>query len=121
MRRDILERLMEQRQRLGLRLGFDLLERPIDNALGNRFLAMQHDGIHGRRNHQISEYRVLMNFTLLYTVASGHLLRLSTELKAPASQSEAWGGQAYFGRFAPYLERRCLRSFTLCVSRTPRM
>jgi hypothetical protein len=26
----------------------------------------------------------------------------------------------YFGRFAPYFERRCLRFFTPCVSRTPR-
>ena len=27
---------------------------------------------------------------------------------------------AYFGRLAPYFERDCLRSFTPCVSRTPR-
>ena len=26
----------------------------------------------------------------------------------------------YFGRFAPYFERRCLRFFTPCVSSTPR-
>ena len=29
--------------------------------------------------------------------------------------------QHYFGRFAPYLERRCLRFLTPCVSSTPRM
>ena len=27
---------------------------------------------------------------------------------------------AYFGRFAPYFERRCLRFLTPCVSSTPR-
>ena len=28
--------------------------------------------------------------------------------------------RSYFGRFAPYFERRCLRFFTPCVSSTPR-
>ena len=40
MRRDIVERLMEDRDRLLLGLGLDLVERAVDDRLGNRLLAV---------------------------------------------------------------------------------
>ena len=51
------------------------------------------------------------DLALLGAVAAGHELAPTSNLQSLA---------AYFGRFAPYFERRCLRFLTPCVSRTPR-
>ena len=38
-----------------------------------------------------------------------------------ATAGHAFSPSPYFGRFAPYFDRRCLRSLTPWVSRVPRM
>src|SRR5262245_39336309 len=78
MRRDIVERLTEDRYRFLPGLGLHLVERAIDDRFGNRFLAIEHDGIHELGDHQIAEFRIRVDFALFCTVTSGHGSRLST-------------------------------------------
>src|SRR3954469_5747025 len=58
-----------------------------------------------------------MNFvmTMFPNFGSGFTSRFSAEWRRDIDQIPD-----YFGRFAPYLERRCLRFLTPWVSRTPR-
>ena len=51
----------------------------------------------------VPEFRVRIDLAFFGAVAAGHR-----------------SGSAYFGRFAPYFERRCLRFLTPWVSSTPR-
>src|SRR5690606_27077623 len=94
---------VEHGDRVLLRLGFDDVESAVDDRLGGGLLAVEHQVIHELGDDDIAELGIGNNVTLLCAVATGH------DSITP-----------YFGRFAPYFERRCLRSFTLCVSRTPR-
>src|SRR5690606_15961369 len=77
VRRDIVERLMEDRDRLLLRLGLNLVKRTVDDRLGDRLLAVKHHGIHELGNDKIAELRIRVDLALFCTVASGHILRLS--------------------------------------------
>ncbi|SPU71177.1 Uncharacterised protein [Brucella neotomae] len=70
----VVERLMEQRDRLGLGLGFDCIERTVNDAFGNRLLAMKHDCIHELRDNEIAELRIRIDLTLLCLMASGHFV-----------------------------------------------
>src|SRR5690606_33869184 len=120
VRRDIVERLMEDGDRLLLRLALNLVQGAVDDGLGDRLLAVKHDGVHELRDDEITELRIRVDLTLFCTVATGHVLclsRSSARLKTEAPKPR----NPFFGRFAPYLERRCLRFFTPCVSSTPRM
>ena len=58
-----------------------------------------------------------MNFVMMMfpNFGSGFTSRFSAEWRRDIDQIPD-----YFGRFAPYFERRCLRFLTPCVSRTPR-
>jgi hypothetical protein len=112
--------LMEDRYRLLFRLGLHLVERAIDNRFGDRLLAVIHDGVHEFRDHQIAELRVRIDLALIRFVTSGHVL--VSQSRGPAHKTKAPKPEKpYFGRLAPYFERRCLRFFTPWVSSTPRM
>src|SRR5690606_1490055 len=114
------------------------LESAIDDALGNGLLALVHDRIHELRDHLIAVLGISVDLALLGSVAAGHASRSCLRSSRWAAhfhlEHPVWGLMAcarrnerivsvsdHFGRFAPYLERRCLRSATPWVSRTPRM
>src|SRR5208337_2724349 len=95
-------------------------------------------------DHQVSVFRIRVDLSFVGTVAAGHrmvLWSLSLVLQACSffrlglgwlwfcsagsmqndpSYLSRYTWVIYLGRFAPYLERRCFRFFTPCVSRTPR-
>src|SRR5690606_11175008 len=102
-RTNVVQSTVENGDRILLELGFDDVESTIDDGFGSSLLAVLHQGVHELGEHQIAILGIWNNVTLLCAVATGHD-----------------SGSPYFGRFAPYLDRRCLRSFTLWVSRTPR-
>jgi hypothetical protein len=77
MRRDIVERLMEDGDRLLLGLGLDLVEGTVDDGLGDRLLAVIHDGVHELGDDQIAELRVRVDLTLFCTVTTGHCFSAS--------------------------------------------
>src|SRR5262245_2379690 len=132
-RHDVVERLLEDRDRVLLGLALDDLERAVDDAFGHRLLAGAHDRIHELRDHQVPVFRVRVDLSLVGTVAAGHRVSLSSSWpsssrprlasRVPGSCCARPGIYAkrpnYLGRFAPYLERLCLRFFTPWVSSTP--
>ena len=102
---------MEDGDRLLLGLGLNLVERAVDDVLGDRLLAV-----------------IMIEFMNLVTIRSPNLgsgltsrflgFDLALFGDCPAGMELTL---RYFGRLAPYFERRCLRSLTPCVSSTPRM
>ena len=81
---------MEHLDRVGLGLRLDLVEGAVDNAFGNRLLALIHEVVHELRDDEVAELRIRIDFTLFGAMTTRHVL-------SPRS---------YFGRFAPYFERR---------------
>ena len=75
-RRDILERLTEHRQRIGLDLALDALEGAIDDRLGDRLLAFVHDRVHEFRDDEIAELGVRDDLAFLSAVTARHGLLL---------------------------------------------
>ena len=61
-----------------------------------------------------------MNFVMMMFAELGIRNELHASLRRMATR-HLIAFLAYFGRFAPYFERRCLRFLTPWVSRTPRM
>src|SRR5690606_20316538 len=59
------------------RLGLDLIERTVDDCLGNRLLALVHHRVHEFRQHDVPELRVRVDFALFGTVATRHRLNLT--------------------------------------------
>src|SRR5208337_3070884 len=53
-RRNILERLLEHRERIGLGLRLDAVEGAVDDLLGDRLLALVHDGVHELRDDDVA-------------------------------------------------------------------
>ena len=103
-RLDVVERLVEHLHRIaGAVFCLDAVERAVDDALGDGLLAVVHQVVHELGQHRVAELGVRQDFALFGAVTSRH---------ARASP--------YFGRLAPYFERRCLRSLTPWVSSTPR-
>jgi hypothetical protein len=51
-------------------LRLDLVEGAVDDAFGNRLLALVHEVVHELRNHEIVELRVRIDFTLLGAVTT---------------------------------------------------
>ena len=110
------------------------------DALGDRLLALVHDGIHELGQHHVPVFGVRDDLALLGRVTTGHvfdsrkygLKRLAQAALAdrrrhpyeaverPLRDRIKSGRRSYFGRLAPYLDRRCFRFFTPCVSSTPR-
>ena len=81
---------MEDLDRVSLGLGLDLVEGAVDDAFGNRLLALIHEVVHELRDHEVAELRIRVDFTLLGAMTTRHILI----------------SRSYFGRFAPYFERR---------------
>src|SRR5262245_38409245 len=77
-RHDVVERLLEDRDRVLLGLALDDLERAVDDTLGHRLLAGAHDRIHELRDHQVPVFRVRVDLSLLGTMAAGHRISLSS-------------------------------------------
>src|SRR6185436_12172407 len=98
------ERLLEYLERVLLALAFDHLESAVDDRLGDRLLTLVHHRVHEFGDGDIPELRIGKDFAFFGPVAARH-------------QSNSAN---YFGRFAPYFERRCLRFLTPWVSSTPR-
>src|SRR5262249_9405431 len=71
-RHDVFERLLENRNRILLRLPLDEIERAVDDALGHRLLAGAHDHVHELRDHEIPVLRIGVDLSLLGTMAAGH-------------------------------------------------
>src|SRR5262249_33246010 len=133
---DIFERLLENRDRVLLGLSLDQVESAVDDVLRHRLLAGAHDHVHEFRDHQVPIFRVRVDLSFLGTMTAGHRAGPSLFHLAGVSGSSrgvpgfAWLHLArpgiyakrpnHLGRFAPYLERLCLRFFTPCVSSTPR-
>src|SRR6185437_2370272 len=101
-RHHVVQRLLEYRKRILLGLAFDDVERAVDDPFRGRLLAVVHDRIHELGDDDVAELRVRHDLALFCGMATGH------------------NADPYFGRLAPYFERRCLRFLTPWVSRTPR-
>src|SRR5471032_864055 len=80
----VIERLLENRDGILLDLLLDRLERAIDDRLGDRLLALAHDGIHETADLEVPEFRIGNDLAALGAVTAGHRL-------APR----------HFGRLAP--------------------
>ncbi len=81
-----------------------LRECAVNDGFGNRLLSSYMDGIHGT-----------WYMTRSPNFGSGLISRFSARWRRDIFDA------SYFGRLAPYFERRCLRFLTPWVSRTPRM
>src|SRR5271166_417645 len=75
-RHDIVECLLEDRDRILLGLALDDIERAIDDAFSDRLLAGVHDGVHELRDHQVSVFRIRVDLSFVGTVAAGHRMVL---------------------------------------------
>src|SRR5579885_516272 len=73
----IVERLLEDVERILFGFGLDRLQRAVDNRLGNRLFAVVHDGVHELGDHDISELRIRNDLALFCGVAAGHWFALS--------------------------------------------
>src|SRR3954468_8996871 len=98
----VLHRLREDLDRVLARLRLDLVQRAVDDSLGDRLLAARHQHVDELGDVDVVELRVGKNLPFRYFSATRHV-------SYPA-----------LGALAPYLERLCLRSFTPCVSSEPR-
>src|SRR6185437_13208985 len=102
-RADIAERVVEHPQRVLARALGDAVERAIDDTLGDRLLALVHQAIHELAHDHVAEFRIRQHFPFDRGATARHDL------------------PPYFGRLAPYFDRRWRRSLTPWVSRVPRM
>src|SRR5229473_2185186 len=102
-RADIAQRLMKDSQGILTAALGDAIEGAVDDRLGSGLLALVHQAIDEFGHDVITELGVRQDFTLVSGTATRHLVL------------------SYFGRLAPYFERRWRRSLTPCVSRVPRM
>src|SRR5262249_38372750 len=75
-RHDVLERLLEHRDRALPGLALDEFQGAIDDSLRHRFFARAHDGIHELRNHQVSVFWIRIDLAFFGTVSAGHLVVL---------------------------------------------
>ena len=104
MRLHVAEGIVEHLDRIGLGPAFDALQRAVDDRFRDRLLAVQHQTIHELCEDAVAILGIRQNLALLRATTTRHL-----------------SGSPYFGRFAPYFDRRCRRSFTPWVSSEPRM
>jgi hypothetical protein len=71
-RRDVLQRLLEDGQRVALDLAFDAVESAVDDLLGDRLLALVHDRVHELRDHHVAVLGVGNDFAFLSSMAARH-------------------------------------------------
>ncbi len=79
---------MERLDRRALQAGLHPVKRAIDDALGDRLLAVEHQVVHELGDHPVAELGIGQDFALFGGVTTGHLL------------------SPHFGRLAPYFDRR---------------
>src|SRR4029077_934395 len=72
-RHHVVERLLEHGDRILPGLALDHVERAVDDVLGHRLLAGMHHRVHEFRDHDVPEFRVRQDLTLVCPVAAGHL------------------------------------------------
>src|SRR6185437_12930212 len=68
----IVERIVEHAQRILARALGDAIERAVDDAFGNRLLALVHQAIHEFGDDEIAEFRIRQNFALNSGTATRH-------------------------------------------------
>ena len=102
----IAQRVVEHPDRVLPGALLDAVEGAVDDAFGDRLLAVEHEAVHELGEDDVAEFRIGQDFALVR--------------RRDGETSLCSLVPAYFGRLAPYLERRCLRSLTPCVSSTPR-
>src|SRR5262249_20706047 len=73
-RHHVLQRLLEHRERILLRLVLDDAERAVDDAFGNRLLPGVHHRVHELRNHDVPELRIGEHFTLFGGMTTRHVV-----------------------------------------------
>ena len=70
---DVLQRLMEELDRVRLGLGLHLVQRAVDDALGNRLLALLHDRVHEFGHDEVVVLRVRVDLASLSPVPARHV------------------------------------------------
>src|SRR5258708_9311253 len=95
---DIRQRLVKDPQRILSAAPGDAIEGAVDDGLGSRLLALVHQAIDELGDDVIAELGVRQDFALNGGTTTRHLVI------------------SYFGRLAPYFERRWPRSLTPFVS-----
>src|SRR6185503_17561879 len=73
----IVERIVEHLDRVLLEALLDILESGVDDALGNRLLAVEHDAIHELRQDQVPELGIGEDDALFRATTTGHRKFLS--------------------------------------------
>src|SRR5690606_33788361 len=143
---DVVNGEIEDLDRLFASFSLNLVECAVDDALCDGFLARQHNNVHEFGELYAAKLWIGENFTFGYFATTRHFYFLVTVQLNRDSRSRPfkkmvtymlWAhaqsctdetritglrimNYAFFGRFAPYLERDCLRSFTPCRSSEPR-
>jgi len=84
---------MEGRDRILLELGFDLVERTVDDVLGDRLLSTLHQRVHELAENDITELGVRQDFTLFSGATTGHsfLPRPTSDASRRTSNGAACG------------------------------
>src|SRR5688500_10618874 len=89
----VVERVVEDADRIALGAGLDRVEGAVDDAFGDRLLPVEHDGVHEFRQHDVPELRIGEDFALLGATTTGHILvSFSSALSGtgPGLTSDAW-------------------------------
>src|SRR6202007_124111 len=68
----IVERIVEHTERVLLQALLDIIERGVDDAFGDRLLAVEHDRIHELRQDDIPELGIGKNDALFWAATTGH-------------------------------------------------
>src|SRR5262249_3930135 len=71
-RADIAERVVEDTDRVLAAAPLDAVEGAVDDVLGDRFLALEHQAVHEFRHDDVAEFRVRQDFSLLGGTAARH-------------------------------------------------
>src|SRR5690606_25348992 len=93
-RLDVVERLLEDAQRILSRTSLDHAEGAIDDALGNGLLAVAHHLVDELRQKPVVELRVRENLSLFDNSTTRHLDPLPTPGINRASSLHTWNGPA---------------------------
>src|SRR5947209_13656795 len=107
----VVQRLLEDLERLVLGALGDDVEGAVADLLGDGLLALAHQVVHELGDQAVLELGVRQDLALLDDATTGHGFNL------PKSECE----KNQLGRLAPYLERDCLRPCTPTESSVPRM
>src|SRR6267143_793983 len=111
-RLDVVDRLLEDLQRIVAGLVLDDVEAPIEDALRRATLAVAHHAIDELGHERALVNRIGRDVALRNFSSSRHIESL-IESRIPSPY-------AFLGRFAPYFDRPCMRPATPTASSVPR-